>query len=440
MTDAFSTTTIFRLIVFVWIFATATVLGGLPKSSSPRKNGILKKVGGTANTSSTIMKDEDNPEETVTIGGGSINEKERLYHRTSNKEQTPSSPLSLSAYDPSNHRSHLIHAIEGLNRYPNYLSRWQENDIRALETELEQLLEKVKNQASKATDQHDDIQKHLRVFYKEHPEWEDFCRPPETWEDVTDRILDPRAAKAIRRSLNDTTISVDDVLSGRTPVDLDVGYLQEWMDEELFDVYSFPLLSKTFCHKLCRYASAFLEYMESSSTTSSFYYKNMDRIGLGWFNNLVFWLILKPISSKLYKATELHGGDLDWRHGFIAAYSSSPSTSKPRQHLVPHTDDAEVTLNLCFGDQFTGGDLRFWGLRGDEGKFVGEYEPEIGRALVHSGRHLHEVTPITSGNRFAYIQWARSWGSTRTEVCPCCWLNRRRHNDLDGCVCGKRWN
>uniref|UniRef100_A0A7R9WSI5 Uncharacterized protein n=1 Tax=Craspedostauros australis TaxID=1486917 RepID=A0A7R9WSI5_9STRA len=84
------------------------------------------------------------------------------------------------------------------------------------------------------------------------------------------------------------------------------------------------------------------------------------------------------------------------------------------------------------------------------------YVPRIGRAIVHAGRQLHEVTQITQGDRFAYIMWARSWGDSitvpadqanakgasskvglRSRVCSCCWLNRRQDNS---CICGRRWN
>jgi len=189
-------------------------------------------------------------------------------------------------------------------------------------------------------------------------------------------------------------------------------------------------------------------------------------------------MILRPLSSLLYGDTELEGGDLDWRQGFIAAYSKSPTTAKPRQRLVPHTDDAEVstsqylkqfkishlltksfthmlclchfmlhcrnkvTLNLCLGKQFEGGNVRFWGIRGHHsaGKLLGEYKPEIGRAVIHCGRHFHEVTDVVSGDRYSLIQWARSWGGCRKHICPCCWLNRRSLDGKDACVCGKSWN
>lgn len=403
------------------------------------------------NTTDDSIDESDNG-----IGGGSVNEKKRQYRPKSRKQDVdpPSSFSSAdvdkkSSYNPSNHRSHLLHALEGLNRYPNYLSRWESDDVEALEQELHRVLKQVQEQKSKTKNQRDNIGLALRDFFENHPEWKEFSKPPESWDEIRE-ILDPRAAKVVFRSkkigsMIDTR-KVTDVIAGKVHVELDTGRLEEWMDEEMFDVYSFPLLSKTFCRKLCSYVSSLTSYLESSSQKPDnpirSCYRDLDNLGLGWLNDLVFHLILKPISAQLYRDTDLEGGDLDWRHGFIAAYSGKPTTSKPRQRLVPHTDDAEVTLNLCLGDKFDGGDLNFWGVRGDQtaGKFVGEYQPEVGRAVVHSGRHLHEVTEITSGDRFALIQWARSWGSTRKEICPCCWLNGRALGDNDFCIVGNRWN
>mmetsp|Transcript_22270 Transcript_22270/g.62029 ORF Transcript_22270/g.62029 Transcript_22270/m.62029 type:complete len:476 (+) Transcript_22270:198-1625(+) len=461
-----------QILFAIWFASTYTAnVFCVPRPSaihcvSPQQLLVWTSRGGsivpnTTDTGETMAMNATTDETTSseeTIGGGDINEKVRRCVRESSRTDSgalPPSPSQLSRYNPSQHRSHLMHAIEGLNRYPNYLSRWNEHDVETLERDLERTLLEVREQKSKIAAQRDAIRLALWEFFKEHPEWNEFSARPESWDDVRSNVLDPRAARAIFRSnffrrSKDThkdSVSLEDVLSGTIPVELDAGFLQEWMDEEMFDVYSFPLLSETFCRKLCLYASTAMAFLESSLRSSdvsinSYVYKNLDLLGLSWLNDLVFHLIVRPISAQLYKDTELLGGDLDWRQGFVAAYSSSPTTSKPRQRLVPHTDDAEITLNLCFGDQFTGGDLRFWGVRGDQtaGKFVGEYQPEIGRAVIHSGRHLHEVTEITSGNRFAYIQWARSWGSTRREVCPCCWLNGRRMNGLDFCVCGTKWN
>jgi hypothetical protein len=216
------------------------------------------------------------------------------------------------------------------------------------------------------------------------------------------------------------------------------------MEEEMFDVYSFPLLAKSFCSKLQKYIQRIIKELEENSEFSWLTRgstKDLDNLGLQWLNSLLFHLVVRPMSQHLYMETETSGGDLDWRQGYIAAYSADPTDTKPRQRLVPHTDDSEVTLNVCVGEKFDGGLLQFWGLRGtsEAGTLVGDYDPVVGRALLHSGRHLHEVTEVTSGNRFAYILWARSWSGVRAETCPCCWLNRRE-NENSSCICGRKWN
>lgn len=181
---------------------------------------------------------------------------------------------------------------------------------------------------------------------------------------------------------------------------------------------------------------------------------DLDNVGLGWINTLLFQLIIKPISKHLFQDTEINGA-LDWRQGYVNSYVSKKFQSNPsqqRQHsgLVPHTDDSEVTLNLCLGDHdFVGGKVRFSGLRGtrQEGIVLGEFEPKVGTAILHAGRHLHEVTEVEYGNRFAYIVWARSWGGIRSFTCPCCWLTRRggssssgRRGRERGCICAPQWN
>ena len=153
----------------------------------------------------------------------------------------------------------------------------------------------------------------------------------------------------------------------------------------------------------------------------------------------MFHLVVRPIARLLYTETKIKR-ELDFRHGYVAGYSDRASSERAvtRDHLVSHTDDSDVTLNVCLGDDFEGGTLRFYGLRGtsQEGKLIGEYEPARGTAVIHAGRHLHEVTKVTNGDRYAYIIWARSW-NLRGTTCPCCWLNRRQK---ERCICSPRWN
>lgn len=178
---------------------------------------------------------------------------------------------------------------------------------------------------------------------------------------------------------------------------------------------------------------------------------DLDVIGLGWVNDMLFNLFIRPMTKHLFATSEQlqannigeSASTLDWRHGYIAGYSFSPKGSKgaTRHRLVPHTDDSEVTLNCCLGEEsYEGGHVEFYGLRGtgEEGQLVGKVpRPNAGTALLHAGRHLHSVTDVTAGDRYALIVWARSWGVLRRLTCPCCYLNRRQDRT---CICARRWN
>ncbi len=49
-----------------------------------------------------------------------------------------------------------------------------------------------------------------------------------------------------------------------------------------------------------------------------------------------------------------------------------------------HVDDSEVTLNVCLGKQFEGGDLFFRGVRCDK-HVNGESRPEVRLPVSHQG-------------------------------------------------------
>jgi hypothetical protein len=118
-----------------------------------------------------------------------------------------------------------------------------------------------------------------------------------------------------------------------------------------------------------------------------------------------------------------------------------------RRGLVPHTDDSEVTLNVCLGTDFKGGQLVLRGLRNSAGEGSAEVVLDVkpGRAVLHLGQHLHEVTPVTAGERYALIQWARD-SSYRARTCPCCLINRRNVGARRGgggddtCICDAAFN
>mmetsp|Transcript_10845 Transcript_10845/g.24324 ORF Transcript_10845/g.24324 Transcript_10845/m.24324 type:complete len:409 (+) Transcript_10845:46-1272(+) len=374
----------------------------------------------------------------ASVGGGAVNEKTRTY------QKHEESYAIKDRFQPSTNKAHLWHSLEGLERYPNYLSRWQEDDMISLEQALEEKLRQVRQQRKSVMERRKEIDRLVQQVINNQGRDGSRLRAPKTWQQVQRDILDPQLSKAIFRSATfrgEQVPTVDQILSGEAFVELDVGLLSSIMDEEVFDVFSIPLLQAEFCSNLRHYINALF----STGQTDEFVDLgvglrpiDLDTVGLKWLNDLLFHLIVRPIARHLFRDSESLG-DLDWRHGYIAAYSAKPDRERPRNRLVTHTDDSEVTLNIGLGENFVGGVLEFRGLRGTEdgGHMLETFEPVEGTALLHAGRHFHHVTAVKKGNRYALIMWSRSWRGARSVACPCCWLNRRRD---EACICGPRWN
>jgi hypothetical protein len=80
-----------------------------------------------------------------------------------------------------------------------------------------------------------------------------------------------------------------------------------------------------------------------------------------------------------------------------------------------HTDDSDVTFNVCLGREFTGGTIYFRGLlcrvcqqSSSSTQEHVEITHKLGRALLHRGQHRHGANEITSGERYNLIMWCRS--------------------------------
>jgi len=459
---------------------------------------ILIKRGSTTNaTQMPSTSTHSLSQEMHAIGGGAINEKRRLYqqsskHTTTNNDDSTGNNDSTNndtSWNPNEHLSHMLHALVGLDRYPNYLNRFKDIDALALEKALESKLSDVRKQRVEiiqrragikqlvgrymmdknyivedeecTESQEVDTEEHCGMLWKNHP----LLSPPKDWIDLSERnILQEVAFKVAYQSTNkkrkskskkdNTQLSITDIMEGKVQVDLKASLLEDLLQQEMYDVYSIPLLTPEFCNILrttLRELSKLAETTEFAHLQLGRRVIDLDTIGLGWLSDLLFHMYIKPISEHLFAQTEkLVASDsdsssilLDWRQGYVAGYSAQPSESKgaTRHRLVPHTDDAEVTLNCCLGEEnYKGGSVEFYGLRGteDEGQLVGvARRPNVGTALLHSGRHLHAVESVSKGDRYALIIWTRSCTNLRKTTCPCCWLNRRQDST---CICDKRWN
>eukprot|EP01116_Phalansterium_solitarium_P006333 TRINITY_DN18633_c0_g1_i1.p1 TRINITY_DN18633_c0_g1~~TRINITY_DN18633_c0_g1_i1.p1 ORF type:complete len:424 (+),score=117.56 TRINITY_DN18633_c0_g1_i1:113-1273(+) len=179
-------------------------------------------------------------------------------------------------------------------------------------------------------------------------------------------------------------------------------------------VYSMHAFTQTFCRQL-------LEEIENFSysglpvmrpNTMNNYGVVLDEMGLGPLMDAVR-VRLRPLLAALYPTL---GAGIDSQHAFAVQYAIGHDVE-----LDFHFDDAELTLNVCLGDRFEGGDLYFRGLLDDpashDENFVFRHEP--GKGLFHQGKHRHGAQRITAGSRTNLIIWFRNSQLRNGLQCSC---------------------
>lgn len=179
-------------------------------------------------------------------------------------------------------------------------------------------------------------------------------------------------------------------------------------------VYTFEMLHQDFCKMLLSEVDNFEKWVSESKfrimrpNTMNKYGAVLDDFGLETMLDKLMDDFVRPISKVFFP--EVGGPTLDSHHGFVVEYGKDRDVD-----LGFHVDDSEVTLNVCLGKQFSGGDLFFRGIRCD--KHVNtESQPEesfdyshvAGQAVLHRGRHRHGARATRSGHRINLLLWCRS--------------------------------
>ncbi|RZC74839.1 hypothetical protein C5167_050322 [Papaver somniferum] len=179
-------------------------------------------------------------------------------------------------------------------------------------------------------------------------------------------------------------------------------------------VYTFEMLHQDFCKMLLSEVDNFEKWVSESKfrimrpNTMNKYGAVLDDFGLETMLDKLMDDFIRPISKVFFP--EVGGPTLDSHHGFVVEYGKDRDVD-----LGFHVDDSEVTLNVCLGKQFSGGDLFFRGIRCD--KHVNtESQPEesfdyshvAGQAVLHRGRHRHGARATRSGHRINLLLWCRS--------------------------------
>ncbi|KAK9724436.1 hypothetical protein RND81_05G071600 [Saponaria officinalis] len=186
------------------------------------------------------------------------------------------------------------------------------------------------------------------------------------------------------------------------------------MSEPAPGIFTFEMLQPQFCDWLMDEVENIYKWVDDTRckimrpNTMNNYGAVLDDFGLEIMLDKLMEDFIRPISKVFFH--EVGGSTLDSHHGFVVEYGAQKDVD-----LGFHVDDAEVTLNICLGKEFSGGELFFRGVRCD--KHVNtETQPEEsfdyshvrGRAILHRGRHRHGARATTDGRRLNMILWCRS--------------------------------
>ncbi|XP_010551619.1 PREDICTED: uncharacterized PKHD-type hydroxylase At1g22950 isoform X2 [Tarenaya hassleriana] len=179
-------------------------------------------------------------------------------------------------------------------------------------------------------------------------------------------------------------------------------------------IFTFEMLQPRFCELLLAEVENFERWVHESRATimrpntMNKFGVVLDDFGL---ENMLAKLVenfINPMSQVLFP--EVCGSALDSHHGFIVEYGKDRDVE-----LGFHVDDSEVTLNVCLGRQYSGGELYLRGVRCDDHVNTESREEEIfdyshvpGHAVLHHGRHRHGARATTAGHRVNLILWCRS--------------------------------
>jgi len=172
--------------------------------------------------------------------------------------------------------------------------------------------------------------------------------------------------------------------------------------EETRDVYSFSLFSEAFCDmfldELDGYRASGLPISRPNSMNN--YGIIVNHIGLRPAITRFQKDVLQPLSELLFPV-QVQGG-FDSHHSFMVQYKADEDLG-----LDMHTDDSDVTFNMCLGRSFTGASLTICGdsRTPQHRHFHHSYEHVRGRALVHLGSRRHGADDIRAGERNNLIVW-----------------------------------
>ncbi|XP_071501282.1 2-oxoglutarate and iron-dependent oxygenase domain-containing protein 2-like isoform X1 [Diadema antillarum] len=195
------------------------------------------------------------------------------------------------------------------------------------------------------------------------------------------------------------------------------GLAEKLTKEEGSRVFSFPVFSGEFCDLFVEEIAHF-----EASPLPKGRPNTMNNYGvllkeLGFDENFLDPLrteYLLPLTTLLYP--DVGGDALDSHRAFVVKYKLGEDVD-----LNYHYDNAEVTINVSLGKEFSDGELYFGDMRQipRDGVKYTRFQHKRTFGLLHRGQHMHGAMPISDGERYNLIIWMRS-SRQRNALCPMC--------------------
>ncbi|KAK6931558.1 hypothetical protein RJ641_003351, partial [Dillenia turbinata] len=190
--------------------------------------------------------------------------------------------------------------------------------------------------------------------------------------------------------------------------------LRKIVSEPIPGIFTFEMFQPQFCEWLVSEVENFEKWVHNTKlrimrpNTMNKFGAVLDDFGMESMLEKMIEDYVRPMSRIFFP--EVGGSLLDTHHGFVVEYGIDRDLD-----LGFHVDDSEVTLNVCLGKQFSGGDLFFRGVRCDkhvntetQSEEILDYSHVPGHAVLHRGRHRHGAKATTSGHRINLLLWCRS--------------------------------
>jgi hypothetical protein len=169
------------------------------------------------------------------------------------------------------------------------------------------------------------------------------------------------------------------------------------LHKEMDGVYSFNVFNDTFLRMLNEELDNFYKVSEVEGipvrrpNSMNNYGVILNEIGMRPMITAFQQRYLWPLSRHLFPA---QASQFDDHHSFIVRYRAGEDLG-----LDMHTDDSDVTFNVCLGEQFTGATLSFCGMFGapNHRKHTHTYHHKVGRAILHLGNRRHGADVSNQG-------------------------------------------